>query len=315
MDRLHFSFLASLLYKEAGLVFTDQKIYLLMSRLGPVARKRGFADVAPFVAELQKNPTRELVRDVVEAMTTNETSFFRDRTTFDALEKLILPAVTGPAKQRRELRIWSAACSTGQEAYSVAMLLEKAMVPADGTRIEIVGTDIDRCVLDRARDGIYTKFEIARGLPAEYQTRFFDLAGDGWKVRDKLKRHANFREFNLMNDPAQLGRFDIVFCRNVLIYFDTETKQKVIERLMSRLLPGGFLVLGSAETVFGCEKQLERLGGCGGVYRYIGAATGVAAPLRPAAPNLVPPSAVPARPAAAWSAPTPSPLRPIAKVA
>lgn len=250
MNGSDFEYLASLLRNRAGIVLGEDKTYLLETRLMAVARKHGLSapDQIPCVL---RNGCPELEADVIEAMTTNETLFFRDRHPFDALQRDILPELITLREQSRCLRIWSAACSTGQESYSIAMLIRDFFPLLSTWQLEIVATDISPLVLNRARDGLYTNFEVQRGLPVQLLVRHFEQTQDMWRIRSELRRMVTFREFNLLDDPVGLGTFDIIFCRNVLLYFDVQTKRTILERMSQRLRTGGALLLGASETVYG----------------------------------------------------------------
>jgi chemotaxis protein methyltransferase CheR len=188
-------------------------------------------------------------------MTTNETFFFRDKTPFDTLKEAILPDLVAQRKPR--LRIWCAACSTGQEPYSIAMMLDENPNLVRGAKVEIVGTDISNRVLDKAKAGLYSQFEVQRGLPVQSLMKHFKQKDDVWQISDKMRASVKFKEHNLMDEPTAFGKFDVVFCRNVLIYFDPQTKAKVLKRISSVMNPGGSLLLGAAETVVGVTKDFE----------------------------------------------------------
>lgn len=261
-----FDFIAALLKKRSGLTLTKDKHYLLDTRLTPVARKHGLSDLSALISALQTGGTPALEGDVVEAMTTNETLFFRDRHPFDALRDHVLPALIEARKAKRSMRIWSAACSTGQEPYSLAMMLRDSFPELATWRIEILATDIAPAILDRAREGFYSGFEVQRGLPVQLLVKHFDQGPDNWQIKPELRRMVNFQSFNLLDDPARLGTFDIVLCRNVLIYFDQPTKTQVLGRIASRLVDGGTLLLGAAESIFGLTTAFTAVKELRGVY-------------------------------------------------
>jgi chemotaxis protein methyltransferase CheR len=213
-----------------------------------------------------------LLRDITEAMTTNESSFFRDQKPFELFRTLVLPQLLESRAARRQIRIWSAACSSGQEAYSLAMLLHDEAAKVAGWRIEIIGTDLSAEMVERAKSGIYTQFEVQRGLPIQMLVKHFRQNGDKWQISPQIRQMATFREFNLLGDLAPLGQFDVVFCRNVLIYFDQPTKSRVLEQV-SRIMPAdGLLYLGGAETVLGITERFRPLEGQRGLYGVVGAA-------------------------------------------
>ena len=250
-------FVARLVRRECGLVLSADKAYLVESRLAPVARRWGAASVDGFIRALMSGASDEQVRDVVEAMVTNETFFFRDRKPFDQFRDHVLPHLLRTRAARRSFRIWCAACSSGQEPYSLAMLLRDAEKELAGWRIDVVATDISREVLRQAREGCYTQFEVQRGLPIQYLMKYFAQSGDRWQVKPEIRSMVEFRQFNLLDSPQGLGQFDVVFCRNVLIYFDQETRQGILDRIASVMAPDGVLYLGGAETVLGVTTRFQ----------------------------------------------------------
>lgn len=257
-----FGWVSELVRREAAIVLEPGKEYLVESRLLPLARAAGLADVGQFVRQAQQPANQTQRWAIVEALTTNETSWFRDAAVFESFRRELLPQLTAKLPGYQPLRIWSAAASTGQEAYSLAMMLSEELEPQ--RRFEIVGTDISRNVLDQARAGRYTQMEVNRGLPARHLVRFFQRAGTGWQVSPELQRHVRFRELNLAAAfPPGLPRFDVVFLRNVLIYFDASTKQAILHRVRRTMSPDGWLILGTAETTRGIDQefQLVRMGG------------------------------------------------------
>lgn len=267
-----FEFLSSLLRNKSGLVLTVDKAYLLESRLMPVARKHGHKDLDALVPALRGAGQDALLHDIVEAMTTNESLFFRDMKPFDQLQELIIPGLLKKRADKRQIRIWCAACSSGQEPYSIAMLLKEAGDKLAGWRTEIVATDISVEMLEKAKAGVYTQFEVQRGLPVKLLVKYFEQNGDKWTIDPAIRSMVQFRAFNLLDDPTSLGSFDIVFCRNVLIYFDQDLKREVLERV-SKLLPAdGVLYLGGAETVLGVTDQFKPVSGQRGMYALAGGA-------------------------------------------
>lgn len=246
-----FDALRQLLSRNSGLSLDPEKAYLAESRLQPIMQRAHLPDLGALVRRLISDGDPELVREVVEAMTTNETFFFRDRTPFDSFRKLILPELLQARKDVRRIRIWCAACSTGQEPYSLAMLLDEEAQRLTGWNVDILATDLSRSVLETAREGIYTQFEVQRGLPISQLLRYFRQEGDRWHIHEHLRSRVRFEEFNLLSDFSSLGTFDVIFCRNVLIYFDVATKQNVLNRMARIVAPDGYLVLGGAETVSG----------------------------------------------------------------
>ena len=278
-----FEFICQILRDRSGLVLTNDKAYLLESRLLPVARKWKLATFDDLVRVIRSKMDEAVIRDVVEAMTTNESFFFRDTKPFDQFKQLVLPALMKSRASTRTIRIWSAACSSGQEPYSLAMILSELAVQLNGWRIEIVGTDLSTEILGRAKEGMYSQFEVQRGLPITMLVKYFAQVGDRWQINAKLRGMVQFREFNLLQDPATLGRFDVVFCRNVLIYFDQPTKTRVLHNV-SRIMPeDGFLFLGGAETVLGITDKFQMMPGQRGVYG-VAAATSTARQPMPSFP-------------------------------
>lgn len=259
---VEFQWVADLVHRESAIVLPTGKEYLVDARLLPLARAAGLSGTDAYVREAQRPGSLAQRRAIVEAMTTNETSWFRDSAVFDSFRHRLLPTLLDGRPAHRPIRIWSAAASSGQEAYSLAMLLTEELGPA--RRFEIIGTDIARGVLERARKGRYTQMEMNRGLPARYMVQYFQRVGTGWQVSPELQRNIQFRELNLAAPfPPGLPTFDVVFLRNVLIYFDTETKQSIVKRVRQAMVPGGWLVLGTAETTRGIDDgfELVRMGG------------------------------------------------------
>lgn len=258
-----FAFVADLVRRRSAIRLEPGKEYLVESRLLPLARTAGVPDVETYVRSLQGGPPSALDA-VVEALTTNETSWFRDQEPFRALVEHVVPTLLGtPATG--PLRVWSAACSTGQEPYSIAMTLAEHH---PGVRPQIVGTDLSRQVLERARAGRYTQLEINRGLPATTLVRWFKRTGADWEVDPAIRGTVRFEQHNLLDRPPVGGPFDVVFLRNVLIYFDLATKRDVLARVQEVVRPGGYLVLGAAETTIGIDDAWERVPvGRGSVYR------------------------------------------------
>ncbi len=267
-----FAALAGLLKTRSGLIIGQDKIYLLETRLVALLRREQLADLNALADRLGRPGGEPLAREVVEAMTTNESFFFRDDKPFQHFRTTALPRLIAARPPGTALRIWSAASSTGQEAYSLAIILAESKAVVGSRRIEIVGTDIARGPLTRARDGQYTQFEVQRGLPVQYLMKYFKKEDPHWRIAPEIREMAQFREFNLLGDLRPLGRFDIVFCRNVLIYFDQPTKTRVLEAMAAQMPPDGVLYLGGAETVLGITPRFAPLTGERGVYGVSGAA-------------------------------------------
>jgi chemotaxis protein methyltransferase CheR len=250
-----FELYKDLLYEKSGLVITPDKSYLLDSRLSPVAKKWDFMSIELMTLQLRALPDSDLVRDVVEAMTTNETSFFRDIKPFTEFENTILPALMKANANTKSIRIWCAAASSGQEPYSLAMILKEKEALLKGWKIEIIATDISEDILEIAKRGIYSQFEVQRGLPVTHLLKYFEQINEKWRIKDDLRNMIKFGYFNLLSDMSRLGTFDLIFCRNVLIYFDEKTKAKTLDKMAGRLDKNGFLFLGGAETVLGLTNK------------------------------------------------------------
>lgn len=256
MNAQDFDFIAGIVRTRAGIVLTPDKTYLLESRLGPLARREGLASIDDLVQVVRARREERLIAQLVDVMTTNETFFFRDKTPFDTLKEAVLPPLAASRRGSR-IRIWCAACSTGQEPYSIAMMLDQNQQLTGGVPVEILASDIsDRC-LERARQGLFTQFEVQRGLPIQMLMQYFTQQDDQWRISERLRGQVAFRRQNLLEPTVGLGRFDVVFLRNVLIYFDPRTKAEILEKIAAQVNPGGFLILGAAETVVGVTTAWE----------------------------------------------------------
>jgi chemotaxis protein methyltransferase CheR len=252
----NYAFLRDHLYRESGLVLDAGKHYLLESRLLPIVKRNGLGTLNDLCGILQKNPPNHLYREVVEAMTTNETMFFRDSALWEDLRSTILPELIGIRKQTRRLRFWSAASSSGQEAHSLAIaLLEMGLAAWD---IQILGTDLSQQMVERAQKAQYSQLEVNRGLPTPLLVKYFARDGLHWRVKDEARRWLRFQQLDLRKKLDSFGPFDIVFCRNVLIYFDVPTKQKILKEIRQTIFKGGYLVLGSAETTLNVDATFVR---------------------------------------------------------
>jgi len=248
---LDYDFLRKCLKERSGLVLSADKQYLVESRLLPVARKAGLTTLRELVAVLKLGNAEALMIAVVEAMTTNESLFFRDKVPFEHFRSTILPSLMAARRATRTIRIWCAAAATGQEPYSLAIILKEMERELAGWRIDLVATDLSNEVLEKARQGIYSHFEVQRGLPIHLLIRYFTPSGDMWRLAPELRAMVRYRQLNLLSDFSHLGVFDLIFCRNVLIYFDQQTKIDLLERLAQTVTGDGYLVLGAAETVVG----------------------------------------------------------------
>ncbi|MFA7276160.1 MAG: protein-glutamate O-methyltransferase CheR [Pseudobdellovibrionaceae bacterium] len=250
-----FELYKNLLYDKSGLVVTPDKSYLLDSRLTPIAKKWGFPSIDMMTLQLRAIPDQKLIKDIIEAMTTNETSFFRDNKPFQMFQDVILPHMTAARASKKTLKIWCAAASSGQEPYSLAMILKEKEAQLKGWRFEITATDISEDILAIAKKATYSQFEVQRGLPIQYLMKHFTQVGETWQLKDDIRNMVKYAPFNLLDDMGRLGTFDIVFCRNVLIYFDEKTKGKILEKIAKQLENDGFLLLGGAETVLGITDK------------------------------------------------------------
>ena len=257
MSPAEYDYLRQFLKSRSGLVLSNEKQYLIESRLLPVARKAGLQSIAALVAKLKEPRETVLAEAVVEAMTTNESFFYRDKTPFEHFTQMMMPELLKARASTKKIRIWCAAASTGQEPYTLAMCLKEMESKLAGWRIEILGTDISNEVLDRAKAGTYTQFEVQRGLPIQLLLKYFNQQGESWTIVPQLRSMVQWKKFNLLDSFAGFGQFDIVFCRNVLIYFDQATKVDILGRIAKTMTPDGYLVLGAAETVVGLTDAFK----------------------------------------------------------
>jgi chemotaxis protein methyltransferase CheR len=254
-----FDFISSLVRERSSIVLEPGKEYLIEARLLPLARERGAGSVADLVSELRRSPMGQLRDKVVEAMTTNETSFFRDAHPFTAMSDHILPDLLRARSGERSINIWSAACSSGQEAYSIAMLIHDLVGADPSWRVRILATDIAPSMLERVKEGIYSQFEVNRGLPAAMLIRNFRKVGLQWQIDESLRRMVETRLVNLDQEFVNISRMDIIFLRNVLIYFDAATKKRILARVRRAMRPDSYLFLGGAETTLNLDDSFERV--------------------------------------------------------
>lgn len=267
MTNEDFDLLCRMLKERSGLVLTRDKAYLLESRLLPVARKRNMKSLDELIVLLRGRPEGELVRDVIEAMTTNKSFFFRDIKPFDQFRNFVIPQLLKTRAAKKSMRVWSAACSSGQEPYSIAMILaEEKATRLQGWSIELVATDLSTEILEKAQAGLYSQFEVQRGLPIQLLVKYFKQQGDRWQIDAAIRGMVKFRCLNLLDDFTPMGHFDVIFCRNVLIYFDQATKTVVLDRVARMLPADGFLYLGGAETVIGITDKFQSLTEQRGIY-------------------------------------------------
>jgi len=253
----NYRFLQEHVHSQVGIVLEDDKHYLFESRLAPIVKQHGLGSINELCVLLRAKRDVELAHQVVEAMTTNETYFFRDPAQYEAIRTVFLPKLKEQRQDTKNLRFWSAASSTGQEAYTLAMLLLENGF-ADWN-IQILGTDFSAKVVERARSGIYQQIEVNRGLPAALLVKYFRRSGLEWQLSDAVRRMVRFETIDLRKSMRTLGPFDLAFCRNVMIYFDNETKRNIMKEIHSTLFRGGWLLLGGAEAAFSLEERFERL--------------------------------------------------------
>jgi chemotaxis protein methyltransferase CheR len=263
---LDYEYLRKLLRDHSGLDLSADKQYLIESRLLPLSRKAGLAGISELVQKM-KGGSSVITSQVVEAMTTNETFFFRDKVPFDHFRESIMPEILRARAGRKSVRIWCAAGSTGQEPYSLAMCLKESGAAISGWRIEILATDLSQEVLEKSKAGIYSQFEVQRGLPIQLLVKYFKQTGELWQINADIRAMVQHRQLNLLHDFSHLGTFDVIFCRNVLIYFDQDTKINIFNRLAKATAPDGFLVLGAAETVVGLTDVFKPYPERRGLYR------------------------------------------------
>ena len=266
MNPPDYEYLRKLLKDQSGLDLSADKQYLIESRLLPLSRKCGVTGIDDLVQKM-KGGSSSIVAQVVEAMTTNETFFFRDKIPFEHFRDSIMPEMLKARAARRSIRIWCAAGSTGQEPYSLAMCLKEMGASLAGWRVDIIATDLSQEVLEKSKSGIYSQFEVQRGLPIQLLVKYFKQNGELWQISPDIRAMVQHRQLNLLHDFSQLGAFDVIFCRNVLIYFDQETKISIFGRLAKAMEPDGFLVLGAAEPIVGLTDVFKPFPDKRGLYR------------------------------------------------
>ncbi len=327
MTPQEFDYIRDLLKERSGLVLGDEKRYLIESRLMPVVREEGMESLSDLVTGLKGAQSEALRAKITQAMTINESFFFRDKTPFENFKDIIVPAILAtPRSASRSMRIWCAASSTGQEPYSLAIQIKEMDDLFRGWNIEIVATDLSEEVLEKAKSGLYSQFEVQRGLPIQLLVKYFKQTGSLWQIDSSIRSMVKYRHFNLLDDYTALGLFDIIFCRNVLIYFDSPTKTDMLARMSRRMRSDGYLVLGAAETVIGISDEFTTVSGARGWY-VLQAGTGTAAlppasnataaPAAMATSAMANPMASVAAPAAPVGSKTPAPATaaPLASVA
>ena len=266
IDASGFNFVRQLLRERAAIVLDDGKQYLVDNRLSQLARREGLASAQDVIDRLRAQPGGPLQRKVIEAMTTTETLFFRDGKPYEALRNAIVPELIRLRAAERRLTIWSCACSSGQEPYSVGMLLREHFMALAAWDVRLVATDISTEMLARSRAGRYSQLEVNRGLPSGYLTKYFDKVGLDWQIRDDLRKMIEFRELNLAGSWSALPQTDLIMLRNVLIYFDIATKRRILGKVRKLLRPGGFLILGTAESTMNLDDGFELVRSDGTAY-------------------------------------------------
>ena len=261
-----YEYLRAMLKERSGLALSAEKQYLVESRLLPLARREGIGGLPELVRKLKGPGAEKLTIDVVEAMMTNESLFFRDKAPFEHFRDVIIPALLQSRATHKRIRVWCAAASSGQEPYSLAMALLEMGRATAGYRIEIVATDLSNDVLEKAKAGIYSQFEVQRGLPIHYLVKYFTQIGETWRIAPEIRAMIDFRQLNLLHPFPPFGTFDVVFCRNVMIYFDQPTKIGVLDRIERIIASDGYLVLGAAETVVGVTTKFKPMPDRRGLY-------------------------------------------------
>ena len=254
-----FDFLCNFIREKSAIVLEPSKAYLVESRLNPVARENGLASLDELVTALKKPINREISRQVIDAMTTNESSFFRDLQPFEALKTVIIPELIEKRAKERTLNVWSNACSSGQEVYSIAMLLRESFPALGGWKVRLIASDLSTAILKKAQEGIFNQTEVNRGLPMPMLLKYFNKSGIQWQIKEEVRKSIEFREVNLIESwPPTLPAMDIVFLRNVLIYFSPETKTTILNKVHRILKPDGCLFLGGAETTMNLDTKFVR---------------------------------------------------------
>lgn len=263
----NFAFLCGVVKDSSGLILDENKRYLVETRLPPVAKLLGFENLNRLIEGLRGSQALKVKAEIVEAMATPETFFFRDKHPFDQFKDYVVPEIVAKKGGSQTFSVWCAACSSGQEPYSIAMIFDElANTTLKDFRLSILASDFSNKILQKAQEGVYSQFEVQRGLPIQYLMKHFTQDGQKWILKDSLKRMIAFKNHNLMSNPSQYGKFDVIFCRNVLFYFDLPTKKKVLDFLHDALNPGGMLFLGSAETVVGVSDKFTHAPNQRGIY-------------------------------------------------
>jgi chemotaxis protein methyltransferase CheR len=262
MNANDYEYISNFLVESSGLALGEGKEYLLEARLIPLAQSFGLSGISELILELRRGNDLRLSTAVTESMTTNETSFFRDNTPFEELKTQLLPALINARRDTRSLRIWCAAASTGQEIYSLLMLIDESFPELRSWKIDVVATDIAQKMLTQSQEAVYTQFEVQRGLPTPLLIKYFEQVPKGWRIKDSLRDRVLWKQQNLLSNFQHLGPFDLIVCRNVLIYFEVAHKQDVLERMRNLLPNDSYLLLGAAESVVGVTDQFDRYREC-----------------------------------------------------
>lgn len=259
LDRGDFDYVCTLLRTQSGTVLEPGKEYLVQSRLGPVAKQAGCESLSELIGQLRGRPVNDLHTKVVEALITNETQFFRDGHPFDAIRSAIIPRLISRRAESRELNLWCAAASTGQEPYSLAMLLAESFPMLANWDVSCIASDMSAEVLERARSGTFGPLEVKRGLPSSLLSKYFQPQGSGWQISEQIRRQVEFRQINLVLAWPSLPAMDLILLRNVLIYLDVATKKVILEKVRQQLKPDGYLFLGTAETTLNLDPAFEQV--------------------------------------------------------
>jgi len=263
-----YSYITKFLLDTTGLSLGENKEYLLEARLIPIVQSHGMQGIEELVSKLKSQLDQDLKKEVMEAMTTNESSFFRDKRPFEEFKNSVMPDLIAERKLTKKLRIWCAACSNGQEPYSIVMTLRESFPELIDWNIQIVGTDLCTKALSRAESGVYSQFEVQRGLPVQLLMKYFEQSEQGWKFNAGSGVNIQWKHLNLLEDFKHLGMFDVVFCRNVLIYFEPDLKTDILDRVKNQMHSSGSLLLGAAETVLGLSNNYTKLTDCqSAIYR------------------------------------------------
>lgn len=255
--KAEYDIIRSFLLKASGHSLEDDKFYLVQARLLPIVKEEGLRDLSQLAQKIQNGSNLSLCRKVIEAMTVNETYFFRDKVPFDNIEKYIIPEILERNQKNKSFKIWCAASSTGQEPYSLAIILDQYNKQFSGWNIQICATDLSNQALETAQKGLYSHFEVQRGMPINYLLRYFSQHKDHWQINDYIKSKVQFKQFNLMDSFEHIGQFDLILCRNVMIYFNINQKKEVLRKFESCLTYNGFMIIGSSESLIGLNSKYQ----------------------------------------------------------